>query len=271
MPNSPSGADGTTPTGAETDPFERWRRLRQARGPRVTVIDLYGLAAQPRGLKPHDLPLAERIELSKRALAMMYDGFELTADSDRGREPIELVPYDERWPATFDHWRTRLADALWDTAVRIEHVGSTSVPGLPAKPVIDIQVSVADVSDEERYVPHLAELGLQLRSRDVEHRYFRPFPGARRDVHVHVCRAGSGWERDHLLFRDYLRAMPDARQAYEESKAEAAATWRDDRMAYTEAKSSVILDTMARANIWAETVGWTATSPPPGRQPSAGR
>ena len=75
--------------------------------------------------------------------------------------------------------------------MRIEHVGSTSVPGLPAKPIVDVQISVDDEDDESRYVPQLEEAGIQLRSRDSLHRYFRPFPDRPRDVHVHVCAAGS--------------------------------------------------------------------------------
>jgi GrpB-like predicted nucleotidyltransferase (UPF0157 family) len=84
-----------------------------------------------------------------------------------------------------------------------KHVGSTSVPGLAAKPVVDIQVSVADLGDEDRYMPPCEAAGLQFRLRDDEHRYFQPPPGQPRDVHV--CQQGGKSERVHLLFRDYLR------------------------------------------------------------------
>lgn len=126
-------------------------------------------------------------------------------------------------------------------------MGSTSVPGLPAKPVIDIQVSIADLDDEASYVPQIEALGVQLRSRDRWHRFFRPFPERPRDVQIHVCAAGSGWERDHVLFRDYLREHPDARAAYAAAKRRAAVDWRDDRLAYTDAKTAVIQEIMAAA------------------------
>jgi GrpB-like predicted nucleotidyltransferase (UPF0157 family) len=113
-----------------------------------------------------------------------------------------------------------------------------------------IQVSVADLVDESRYVPQLERAGVQLRSRDDFHRYFRPFPRQPRDVHVHVCALGSEWERVHLLFRDYLRAHLDARDTYAAAKRQAAATWADDGIAYTDAKTDVILGVMHAAERW---------------------
>ena len=143
------------------------------------------------------------------------------------------------------------------TALRIEHVGSTSVPGLPAKPVIDIQVSVASLHDEDSYVPPCQAAGLQLRSRDDGHRFFRPPAGRPRDVHVHVCAAGSSWERGHLLFRDFLRADRAGQDAYAAMKLQTASRWRDDRMGYTEAKNDLILDLLDQAERWAAARGWT--------------
>lgn len=96
-------------------------------------------------------------------------------------------------------------------------------------------------------MPQIESLGLQLRSRDELHRYFRPKPGAPREVHVHVCQTGSTWAGEHLLFRDYLREHAAARDAYSRAKREAAARWGDDRFAYTDAKSEVILQILAAA------------------------
>jgi len=146
--------------------------------------------------------------------------------------------------------------ALGAAAVRIDHVGSTSVPGLAAKPVIDVQVSVSDLGDEESYVPATESAGLVLRTREDARRFFRPPPGTPREVHVHVCQAGGGWERDHLLFRDYLRARPEVHAQYGELKRELAAVWHDDRAGYTEAKSGFILDTLDDAGQWAVATGW---------------
>lgn len=230
------------------DPFDVWLRLRTQYGPRVNVIDLYALVAHPRGLEAHELPIAERKQLCLRALPATVEGFEVVERSDRPEEePVEIAPYDERWPELFAAWHERLAEALGPTARRIEHVGSTAVPGLPAKPTIDIQMSVDDLEDESRYVPPIEALGVQLRNRDLEHRFFRPFSGMPRDVHIHVCAVGSEWGRRHMLFRDYLRADAHAREAYTRAKVLAAARWRDDRIAYTAAKDDQIRELMAAA------------------------
>lgn len=167
-----------------------------------------------------------------------------------------VVPYDPRWPALYDAVAIRVRAALGPRWA-IEHVGSTSVPGLPAKPVIDVQVTVPDVDDEPAYVPALASVGLQLRSRDLQHRYLRPFPGRPRTVHVHVSTPGSAWERDHLLFRDYLRTHDDARDAYGRLKLHLVEVWHDDRMGYTEAKGDLIRSILDAGRRWAATTGWT--------------
>jgi GrpB-like predicted nucleotidyltransferase (UPF0157 family) len=142
-------------------------------------------------------------------------------------------------------------EELGDRATRIEHVGSTAVPGLAAKPIIDIQVSVEDIDDEAAYVPAIERVGIAFRARDREHRYFRPGGDRPRDVQVHVCGAGSEWERVHVLFRDFLRADAAAREAYRLLKLDLAARYRDDRIAYNEAKTSFILNALERAEAWA--------------------
>jgi len=230
--------------------LDEWRRLREAGGRRVTIIDLYELVGRPRGLAPHELPLAERRELAAAALPEAWSGFATTPGSERQPDPIEIGEYDPAWPDRYERWRAAIAEVLGEAALRIEHVGSTAVPGIPAKPVIDVQVSVADVERETDYVEQLESIGLQLRSRDDVHRFFRPFPDRPRDVHVHVCGSGSEWEREHLLFRDYLRAHPEARAEYAAAKHRAAELWADDRIAYTEAKTDTILGIMAAAERW---------------------
>ena len=224
-----------------------WRRLHEAEGQRATVIDLYELAARPRGLAAHELPLKERVSLARSVMPDVWPGWTVTDGSERSGDLIEVVEYDAIWPIRFERWRQRLHRAMGDVAVLIEHVGSTSVPGLVAKPIVDVQVSVADLDDEQAYVPAIETVGLQLRSRDELHRYFRPFSGAPRDVHVHVCRVGSTWEHDHLMFRDYLRRDTDARDAYSRAKEAAVARWADDGFAYTDAKSEIILRILSAA------------------------
>lgn len=236
--------------GMDDDPIAAWRRLRAAPGSTANVIDLYRLVAAPRGLQPWELPMAERHRLNLTIAPDLAPGFQITEGSERF-DPITLVDYDPAWPARFESWRSRIAGALGPVAVRVEHIGSTSVPGLMAKPIVDIQVSVGDVADESRYVPQIEAIGMQLRSRDHVHRFFRPFAGLPRDVHVHVCASGSEWERRHLLFRDYLRSSPEAQARYLAQKREAARLWSDDGWAYTDAKDAVIRDLEKEAEGWA--------------------
>ena len=240
----------------EAEPWEAWLQLRAAEGDHATVIDLYELVAAPQGLAAHELPAATRLSLARQAMAQTWPGFAVTEGSERPRVPLVVVDYDPAWPQAYERWRQRVAAALGPAVLGIEHVGSTSVPGLAAKPIVDIQVSVADLGGEPRYVPPLQAAGLVLRSRDDLHRYFRPPAGQPHEVHVHVCAAGGHWERDHLLFRDYLRAHPVACRRYAEAKRTIVRRWSDDGWAYTEAKTGVVLDILEQAEDWAAATDW---------------
>ncbi len=237
------------------DPGDAWRRLHARFGPRITLIDRYALEAAHRGIHPDQLDAETRAHLQAETLRAQFPDMEFTSGSERTDGTIEVTAYDDSWPARFAEWRARLAAELGPVAIRIEHVGSTAVPGLAAKPIIDIQISVADPEGEERYVPTLEACGLTLRLREPGHRYFRPPADRPRDVHVHVCEAGSAWERGHLLFRDYLRAHPAARDAYAELKRELAQRYPNDRLAYTDAKSAFIIDALDAARDWAVRTG----------------
>ena len=238
------------------DPAAAWRGLFDAEGLRATLIDRYEIEAAARGIPVSALPEGDRRRLAGEVLSTRYPGIELHGSS--GGDPVEAVAFDEAWEASFGSWRSRLAGALGGVALRIEHVGSTAVPGLPAKPVVDVQVSVADAADEAAYREAIEGLGLSLRAREPGHRYFRPPPGVPRDVQVHVCDAGGAWERAHLLFRDYLRADSDTRAEYGDLKRSLAVRYRDDRVAYNEAKTGFILDALGRAEDWARRTGWSA-------------
>jgi GrpB-like predicted nucleotidyltransferase (UPF0157 family) len=190
-------------------------------------------------------------------MSIQYPGIEFAAASGRPvADSVEVVPYNDEWRDAFEGWRTRLSEALGEAAVRIEHVGSTAVTGLDAKPIIDIQVSVGDVEDEDEYAPAIEALGASLRFREPGHRYFRPAGNQPRAVQIHVCNAGGDWEREHLLFRDYLRAHPEARDSYARLKGEIAERYRDDRLAYNEGKTGFILDMLSAAETWANRSGW---------------
>jgi GrpB-like predicted nucleotidyltransferase (UPF0157 family) len=171
--------------------------------------------------------------------------------------PIEIVPYDPAWPGLFAELGRELRVGLGDIALRIDHIGSTSVPGLAAKPVIDVQVSVAAFEPLTAFKQPLERLGYVYRADDPERtkRYFREPPGRRR-THVHVRRAGSFSEQWALLFRDYLRAHRAAAAEYEAVKRRLAVRFRDDRHAYTNAKVPFMWEVIRRADEWAQAHGW---------------
>jgi GrpB-like predicted nucleotidyltransferase (UPF0157 family) len=163
-----------------------------------------------------------------------------------GREPatIRVVMYDSSWPDRFEVERRRLRSALGGRAGRIEHIGSTAVPGLAAKPIVDILVEMDEVEDESGYLGQLEAAGYQIRVREPRHRMFRT---PARDVHVHLWPTGSAEVQRHLAFRDWLRAHPEDCQLYQRTKqALAARPWRDMNY-YAEAKTPVIEEIMGRA------------------------
>jgi GrpB-like predicted nucleotidyltransferase (UPF0157 family) len=241
------------------DAGEAWRRLHARFGRRATLVDRYALEAAHHGITPEKLDPELRARLTDEVLGAHFPGLEFVPGSERvTRDPVVVAEYDPDWRRRFERWRLRLAAPLGAVAVRIDHVGSTAVPGLAAKPVIDVQVSVRDVDDEAAYAPSIEHAGVALRMREPEHRYFRPAGDRPREVQVHVCQVGSRWERDHLLFRDYLRAHPATRDAYAAMKCQLAARYRDDRVAYTEAKTAFIVEAMVAAEAWAARSGWSS-------------
>jgi GrpB-like predicted nucleotidyltransferase (UPF0157 family) len=170
---------------------------------------------------------------------------------------IEVVSYDPAWPQLFQEFGGALRSALGDAAVRIDHIGSTSVPGLAAKPIIDVQVSVPSLQPLEAFRQPLERLGYVYRPDNTERtkRYFREPPGSRR-THVHVRRAGSFSEQWALLFRDYLRTHPEACVEYAAVKRRLAAQYPHDGAAYTEAKGPILWEIIRRADAWSQSLGW---------------
>jgi GrpB-like predicted nucleotidyltransferase (UPF0157 family) len=162
-----------------------------------------------------------------------------------GREEytVEIVAYTEEWPARYEAQRRRIAGALGLTARRIEHIGSTAGPGLAAKPIVDIMVTVDDPNDETAFRPPLETVGYILRVSEPDHRMFRT---AERDIHVHIWGSGGDDEDRQLLFRDHLRAHERDRSRYEEVKRSLAGHCRDMGY-YAEAKSAVIEEILQRA------------------------
>jgi GrpB-like predicted nucleotidyltransferase (UPF0157 family) len=177
----------------------------------------------------------------------MSDGAGIEWFDQPGGDPVELSLPSPLWLALAEEWSGALLDVLNAIEPRVEHIGSTAVPGLLAKPVVDLQVSVPDVDDEGTYRAALESLGFVLRAREPGHRFFRPPAGQPRIVHVHVCQKGSDWERDHLLFRDQLRARPDLAARYAELKRRLAREKGTDRIGYTEGKAEFIRDVLRSA------------------------
>lgn len=183
---------------------------------------------------------------------------------------IEIVPYDAGWPREFREVGGALRDALGDLALRIDHIGSTSVPGLAAKDVIDVQVTVREL-DGAAIAAALAPLGYTpwegiARDHvppgcegDAEDEWLKLYfhaPAGQRRTHLHVRQAGRANQRYALLFRDYLRASPTAAEAYRQIKEALARLHPDDQEAYYDVKDPVcdlILDAAAR---WAKTTGY---------------
>lgn len=155
---------------------------------------------------------------------------------------------DPSWPARFEAEAARIQQALGDLAVRIEHVGSTSVPGLAAKPIIDIQVSVSSMVPRAAYVEPIRALGYRwtLDPWSDEHEYFSRDEDGDRTHQIHVCGAEGIWERRHLAFRDWLRAHPDDAAEYASLKRRLASEHPNDVYTYVDAKTEFIRSIEAR-------------------------
>jgi GrpB-like predicted nucleotidyltransferase (UPF0157 family) len=156
------------------------------------------------------------------------------------KRAIVIDDYNTDWPEKFETHRRLIADALGHTALRIEHIGSTSVPGLAAKPIIDIVVVVQDSTNESTYLPQLEAARYVLRVREPEWNEHRMFKTPAQDVHVHIYSKGCPEIQRNLLFRDRLRRNSDDRRRYEQVKRELAAKEWPDMNAYADAKTEVV-------------------------------
>lgn len=163
------------------------------------------------------------------------------------KREIRVVDYDGDWPAKFTQHAGVIAAALGRAALQIEHIGSTSVPGLAAKPIIDILVAVADSANEEAYLPQLEAAGYVLRVREPDWNEHRMLRTPDKDVHVHIYSAGCPEIERNLTFRDRLRGSAHDRSRYEMTKRELASREWPDMNAYARAKTQVIESILAGA------------------------
>jgi len=164
-------------------------------------------------------------------------------------EPASIVvaDYDPTWPKRFRREETKIRTVLGESALEIEHIGSTSAPGLAAKPIVDILLVVEDSGDEESYLPALEEAGyiLRVRERDFhEHRMFRT-PG--KEVHLHVYSSGSPEIQRYLILRDHLRRDAGDRELYARTKRDLATKDWPTVQHYAEAKTEIIEGIIAHA------------------------
>ncbi|HEY2193293.1 MAG TPA: GrpB family protein [Actinomycetospora sp.] len=157
-----------------------------------------------------------------------------------GPRPVTpvVVAYDDGWPARFATYRERIVAALGDRARIVEHIGSTAVPGLAAKDVVDVLVGIDDPDDEPAYLPDLLAAGYELRVREPGHRALRETTGHR--VNVHCYAPDDDEVPKYRLLRDHLRTHPEARRDYEAAKRALAGREWPDVNHYAEAKGPTI-------------------------------
>jgi GrpB-like predicted nucleotidyltransferase (UPF0157 family) len=184
---------------------------------------------------------------------------------------VEQVPYSERWPSDFEEVRAVLAGAVGDLAARIDHIGSTSIPGMSAKDVIDVQITVRSLDDDGDQVARRAgEIGFERRPYFIDHfppgwdgderewgKFVLAPPEEMRLCNVHVREAGRANQRYALLFRDYLRAHPHAVTAWIVMKQRLAELYPDDLSTYGLVKDAATDVLMLGAEEWASRTGWT--------------
>ncbi len=195
------------------------------------------------------LPLTETSKGETESLAQVDHHLDEVLDQvlvgGREKRRIVIADYDPGWPRRFEAEQRRVVDALRETAIRVEHVGSTAVPGLAAKPIIDVLVTVECPDDDQIVAPALEAAGYQLRVREPGHRMFRT---PARDVHVHVWGDSDPEVLRLLRFRDRLRESPEDRRVYEQLKRDLARREWPDTNYYAEAKSDVIESILSRAS-----------------------
>jgi GrpB-like predicted nucleotidyltransferase (UPF0157 family) len=162
-------------------------------------------------------------------------------------KPIEIRDYDPEWPLLYEREEARIRSILGERVIRIEHAGSTAVPGLPAKPVVDIVLEVPDSADEGTYVADLEAAGYVLRIREPEWFEHRVFKGPDTDVNLHVFTTRCPEVDRMLLFRDWLRSDAADRELYVAAKRTLAAREWKYMQQYADAKTAVVREIMSRA------------------------
>lgn len=158
--------------------------------------------------------------------------------------PVVIVPYQTEWPLLFEQEATRIRAALGDLLVSLEHIGSTSVPGLAAKPIIDMLAGLRSLDDTPRFAPALINLGYRYfpehETEMPDRRYFSRILDDNHGYHLHMVEPGTRFYQRHLAFRNYLRGHPETAAEYAALKLELSAKFGSDREGYTAAKTDFI-------------------------------
>ena len=184
----------------------------------------------------------------RRALREEYLRASTLGDLTPLAAPIVLVEYDPQWPQRFEEEAQLIRTVLGQRALGVEHVGSTSIPGLTAKPIVDIVLAVADSRDEAGYTPALEKAGYQLRIREPGWHEHRMFKGGNDEVNLHVFSTGCP-EIDRMLgFRDWLRANEEDRELYARTKRSLAQEEWKYTQNYADAKTAVIKQILSKAS-----------------------
>jgi len=172
--------------------------------------------------------------------------------------PVRIVNYDHQWIVLFTNEKRLIQDVIGHIIVKIEHIGSTAVPKLGAKPIIDIIIAVNNLSDAKKCIGPLKSIGYEYvpehENSMPERRYFhKGKPPKEQHYHLHMVELASDFWKRHLLFRDYLRTHPEVAQEYFELKMRLATKYSSDREEYTEAKTSFIESVVSKAKAERET------------------
>ncbi|WP_072482358.1 GrpB family protein [Amycolatopsis australiensis] len=180
--------------------------------------------------------------LSDEAIQRIWVG-----EAPEHNSTVTLADYDPEWPKLFEREAARIRKALGEQVLLLEHVGSTSVPGLCAKPIVDILLEVPDSGDEDAYVPALEAAGYRLVIREPDWEKHRCFKGPDTNINLHVHSPGNGQTERYLLLRDRMRAHPEERDLYAAKKRELAAKVWKYVQNYADAKTEVIDEILGRA------------------------
>jgi GrpB-like predicted nucleotidyltransferase (UPF0157 family) len=182
-----------------------------------------------------DLPSDEEIAAVEVGQPRPFDG------------RVRIVAYDPEWPRLYDREAERLRAVLGPKVLLLEHVGSTSVPGLPAKPILDIDLRVADSADEQAYVPELVAAGYTMAIREPEWYEHRVFKGPDTEINLHVFGDQTDEIERHLLLRDWMRAHPEDRDRYRDAKLALSRRTFHSIHEYSNAKTAVVIEILKRA------------------------